>query len=1035
MNKIRISLLSVAISAALIGCGGGSQEYSGPSALGKQSVSGHVIGSIIVGATVRLACGDKTYNAVSKTDYNGAFSVEDIPGYVDLQTCTLLSTGGRGSDGNDFTGLTLKAPYKLFGQGDEVLVTPTTTLLARSDYLDLDMLAAKASVATYLGLDVSYLLKNPIKNLTLGVISKQIIKVALKRDSAGNLTDFLDVDDAGDSLDHFVSTLDITEEQREELVDLLAAIGQATDVNDITKQAIIGNVYSKLKRAYRQDAYLYIQRKNLKLLAERITEANKKEGKYRAVTGLHVRKALIDLGITPSFVDGEPTILEVSITDKLNLSAVEFAVFLNAKTINISHIEDLILFHVDSSEKILGDDNDKRRTYYTFSDISNVAKLLGLVSDNYNDRVNDSINAGIALSLVNLGFAEEGLKHSVNTIYGDNIALASLDDLAERFVELGKKEEAKKASLKVFHKTKERVEILGAANATFDVSIWLIDVMHNLNTIGEYELSDEVMKYFLELALEAQETTASIPAFIYSNLNRHIEVLSHKEAMKGNLVRARMYARLAAETSVNISVEPFLGFIDITHMAVNQGYRAAVNAGFFGEHLAARIAADRAASLPETFKQSGIIATTDWYRLKIIHKGLSGDLAGALTDFNNIRAIGGREDIKTIKSVNLQAGFAALLFTNGKEDELFNIYADKSIFSSDRELRSLSRHIVSGRHGGWGLPTPLRIQLLKGDDKLEEYLDRFFALMETWDINSSRDAQMIYAGLSDEGYLGLASLYMSLNRPEKAELVLRSAFDNVNAISSSSSRIQGLINILNKRAELGLISSLEESILLSRLSHAALSDATTDIRFIVKAANSHTTFNENEQAKILLNKAYSLVETEIAGDLDNVQNRVLYLISNGSSLRGNYFSARASIAYGYFKAGDVVKARELVAEALASVNTLEKTAQKFKLLVPIASFYGLINDLDSAKAVIAGIGTEREVENALIQVAQSLSRFDAFSTTDVASVDSDNDGKPDFFNAGITQEQIAKSGLVLDDDIDNDGITDDFDVLPYDKIN
>ena len=50
--------------------------------------------------------------------------------------------------------------------------------------------------------------------------------------------------------------------------------------------------------------------------------------------------------------------------------------------------------------------------------------------------------------------------------------------------------------------------------------------------------------------------------------------------------------------------------------------------------------------------------------------------------------------------------------------------------------------------------------------------------------------------------------------------------------------------------------------------------------------------------------------------------------------------------------------------------------------------------------------------------------YDAFPEDPAASLDSDYDGMPDDWNPNATDEQIASSPLIIDDDDDNDGIPD-----------
>ena len=51
--------------------------------------------------------------------------------------------------------------------------------------------------------------------------------------------------------------------------------------------------------------------------------------------------------------------------------------------------------------------------------------------------------------------------------------------------------------------------------------------------------------------------------------------------------------------------------------------------------------------------------------------------------------------------------------------------------------------------------------------------------------------------------------------------------------------------------------------------------------------------------------------------------------------------------------------------------------------------------------------------------------IDAFPFDVAASVDTDGDGMPDAWNDGATEDDILDSGLMLDDDDDNDGFTDE----------
>ena len=98
--------------------------------------------------------------------------------------------------------------------------------------------------------------------------------------------------------------------------------------------------------------------------------------------------------------------------------------------------------------------------------------------------------------------------------------------------------------------------------------------------------------------------------------------------------------------------------------------------------------------------------------------------------------------------------------------------------------------------------------------------------------------------------------------------------------------------------------------------------------------------------------------------------------------------------------------------------------------VKVVRAYASINNLEKIKETLAKIITLKERNLAKRLAISYLSNFNAFNSN-IAFVDSDGDFKADFFTLGTSQEEIDASGIILDDDIDNDGILDSEDKLPY----
>ncbi|MCG7530365.1 cadherin-like domain-containing protein [Psychrobium sp. MM17-31] len=119
-----------------------------------------------------------------------------------------------------------------------------------------------------------------------------------------------------------------------------------------------------------------------------------------------------------------------------------------------------------------------------------------------------------------------------------------------------------------------------------------------------------------------------------------------------------------------------------------------------------------------------------------------------------------------------------------------------------------------------------------------------------------------------------------------------------------------------------------------------------------------------------------------------------------------------------------------------NMTDLEDSALQFKLnfLPKYAAQLTSLGKFDDAFAIASNeaLGTvEKDAINAA--TASAMSTWDDFTRTNIASVDTDKDGKPNFFAAFATQAMIDASGLTLDEDSDNDGVNDDVDGFPLDS--
>ena len=88
------------------------------------------------------------------------------------------------------------------------------------------------------------------------------------------------------------------------------------------------------------------------------------------------------------------------------------------------------------------------------------------------------------------------------------------------------------------------------------------------------------------------------------------------------------------------------------------------------------------------------------------------------------------------------------------------------------------------------------------------------------------------------------------------------------------------------------------------------------------------------------------------------------------------------------------------------------------------------NDAAVKELIAHSVNAEADKLSLTALYANLVAQRDDFPTSSIASIDTDHDGKPNFFLSGASEQAIAESGLIADNDADNDGIEDSIDVTP-----
>lgn len=1017
-KKMNKNLVKIALSTATIlllnACsGGGGGGGGGNTPTSSQSLSGNVIDPAVKNASVELVCGSNIYNASSKTDSNGKFTINEIPATQDLSSCILEAEGGvDGAD--DLTGLTMKAPYKMFGKNSGLYVTPFTTAVAEHDDVNNDLNASLHVVANFFGTDVDVedLTKDPTSNIKLAKITKKITKLALSKKSSGELVGYIDIDGNGNGFtnlsDYTLNNTDTNATIKADLQEELKAIEDADSIDAIMKSGIIVNGIKQLESAYKEDVYSDNAKANFKaiatLISNQLTTTTSGETTYGVINRYHIRKALSDLEITPSFEDNNT--LKSDIATKINQED------LNTSAIDVSAITGMVLFDSTTYETVVGDDNDKRIAYYTFSDKSNIAKLLEVSENAYTDSVLDSINANIALGVAKLGFIDEAFENIEDNVYTPDAKEKAYQALASLLLEIESNEKSADANYKRYEIVKSQIEALGIENSSKIQEASIQGIAQRIALLEESSRATEVVEYLEELATPSKGASvyARIPiALSDMATNIYIQTVDIDKSIP----------------FVSKSIDIIKGMPnDSQSSLVYSTLRVAILAALFNQNEDAKELSLNAISFDTDEKYTGYGKAYSYYPVAV--EALVGevDINTTITKFKALKP--NRQDDAS------KYGYASALLLNDRADELFNnVYKNADIYSSTAQDYIFRDETNLGV--GSTFQTASILKMRAESSLIITWLDRLYEMSKEYNLSSSSDMVKVFAQWDESdtkkyGYLAMAKMYLDLGETAKAENLIEKSIEKMEGLSDLKYKINGYINILNAREEIGLDrDATQTAAIIASLKAAALNENFTDSEALLTAANVFSSNGAQSEAIPMIEKAYAALTAQVDGAIDVIEDRIEILVADNDE--------DVNLANSYLQAGDLVKANEMIDEAYENIMTLADTVDRYALLVNIARAKASLNSTDGLDALLTEIKTPTENNLAKVAIAEALANYDAFPLTNAASVDSDADGKPDFWNKNATPEEISASGLTLDDDIDGDGTYDDTDTLPYDNIN
>lgn len=1024
MNK-KLTILSIATATVLFtGCGGGGGGGYTPVTVTTKTISGNVIDPEISNARVLIRCGSSTFNSTSVTNENGYFSIS-VPKDKNYEGCTIESTGGV-DGGDNLDGITLKTQYDLYGKDNSILITPFTHAVAMHNSNDIE--TAKQEVANFYGVSKDDLLKNPINEMRLLKIAKKMTKLATKKDNNNKPIGYVDIDDSTSetTFDNYVTNdfsnnSNIPDKEKNDITDEFSNVDNANSKEDIIKFSIYDHAYYYIKNAYKKSSYTALERKNIRYMAQQIAEANKEVNNgvttYKKVSSFRLKKAFLDLDLHPSFSDPAGVVLDTDINTKLNQSETAFKAYVDAKTIEISNTISLVVIDSKKNKKTLNN-NSERISYYAFSDKSNLAKAVEITKNTFNDSVTQPVNTQISVGLANLGLKEDALENMNDNVHTRSGKISGYKELGLALEKLGYNTEALTAYNKYYENVLEEITVAGKEYISNSNLTHTLTAARKMAVNGDQKRADEIVE-----ELKSYNKVLS-SAVSYTKVPQALKDLAQATYVQSNdIPNAKKFAIEAGEQSIKTPT-------DRTSTAVFTLVGSALYSSIFDEHKYTEALLNNTSF--DTSKRYLGKNTSIYQNYYTVALGLGENYVVAKNAFDSLPS--------NKKDDAINNGFAGAMMLHNKADELFANELIPSRFT--RGIDDLFKYLLPV-HEVARFSSAQIIHVRGENAKLEDFLDRLRLLIKRDDwVNDATQSDLSAAygkwtpgATSSQGsFVQIAKWYKTLNKEDKARETILEAYAGLNALTDLEYKAEGLTDLLvglNDTNLIDLLNTTQINNIVSSLNDAALHADMTDKTAIGLAANWLSFYDRKTEAKTLADKVYSLLDSKNNGHLTTVKNRIKHLVGIYNSAPRFSYSAAGT----YFQSGNIDKTKEMIQEALDDANSLVESTDQYKLLIDIANAYAGINDYKTAATIISRIKTSKELDLAKVQVAKSLANYDAFINTKAASVDSDNDGKPDFWNVGASADDISKSNLTLDDDIDNDGIPEPTDELPYDGVN
>lgn len=1005
-DKIIVKIAISCVALLFIGCGGsGSGENDTPSS---KTVSGIVSDPAIEGSYVKLCLKNDIANCLdyaTLTDNEGKFEISNIGTSYNLNQYVIVATGGTDTvTGEGFDGVSLTVPVDELTSSTNAMVTPITSLLHANGW-------TKTQLATNLGINQADILKDPSTDVALQKKAMILTQIAKNTSDADK---FKTTNLSGGNLDNVINTKITDLSKKAEVLAIKETIEDKTTLGDITKNI------AAIKAVMESDEFVAADKTDANVIANAKTWAT------------NIITALTTASITtPNYAQIKAV---RNATTVANFSSASPTLTIDTSTLSLADIRPskTLYDHTKALSVALGNDSDKKREYYYQSTASYLNQMETIIKSINDTSITDAIYVDIAQGYIIANEIDRALAYAKNNIFKKENKADVYREVGEKLIDTNNTK-AEELFDNAFALYKEVTNAKGAGNMKntdiFDYRYLLKDY----SSLGKTTKATAVTDYITSKTTEFT-TTTQYGSYIVGMTQVAEELIEKGEITEAVAILDDAWilaqnspannAPTGATSTQHYKAKVYYA-LSIAGLYVKAGSSYYTKANTITDAMQA-LRLDDGNSANGTYSGT-IVASSSGNDTSVQTKAYIGDLVA-------IYAATGEDEkalavIQTATQTSyVQAGYIEYALGLAKKDSdltnAFNII-DTNIVSYSDQLKALTYNGINK------LGVYIAQYMIENNQnvKAKQAIDKAVTILET---KITANTETTDTGKSTNyvkyGYSKFANLYAIIGETTLANTYFDKAIAIANGTASSGaitvavSQVDAMAQIVSHLNEVGYTTKATST--LSSAFDIAKTITTTKDK-LTNMQKLITTDGNYASKEIIIDEIKSLIDTNsgLIGETTNEANykkSVDYLVKMGEILG---------------QIGKKEKAKTMLEATIIYANQITVPADRVTKLTNIVKGYAALGFVTEAKTTADMIAYGADRRKAIAEIAIKLYSNDAFSECSVATIDTDGDGKPEFYDYGATSSQISSCGLTLDDDSDGDGKDDTIDKTPFYKGN